>query len=166
MLEAHYGVPMAGAVLNALNYRLDARTIANTGDRSTPQRVMKSPWKFRQHGRTGQWVSELFPEMAKHVDDLCFVHSMQTEGVAHGPATLFLHCGSTNFIRPSMGAWIAYGLGTEAVGLLALVLSVPAGLTSTLQVRPRRGPTSRCSRCMAPATTTCTSRRVSGSPPR
>ncbi len=79
----------------------DARNIANTGARGTSQRVMKSPWKFAQHGQTGHWVSELFPEMAKHVDDLCFIHSMHTEGVAHGPATLFLHCGSTTF-RPAV----------------------------------------------------------------
>ena len=66
----------------------DARTIANTGKRGTPQRVMKPLWKFAQHGRSGHWVSELFPHVARHVDDLCFIHSMQTEGVAHGPARL------------------------------------------------------------------------------
>ncbi|HVV99751.1 MAG TPA: DUF1501 domain-containing protein, partial [Planctomycetaceae bacterium] len=91
----------------------DARVIANTGKRGSSQRVMKSPWNFAQHGETGRWVSDLFPEMARRVDDLCFVHSLHTEGVAHGPATLFLHCGSTNFVRPSMGSWITYGLGSE-----------------------------------------------------
>src|SRR5215213_4107111 len=58
----------------------DARTIANTGNKGTDQRVMKSPWKFARHGQTGRWVSELFPQMARHVDDLCFVHSLQTDG--------------------------------------------------------------------------------------
>ena len=91
----------------------DDRALANSGQRGTQQRVMKSPWKFTQYGESGRWVSELFPHTARHVDDLCFVHSLHTEGVAHGPATLFLHCGSTNFIRPSMGSWITYGLGTE-----------------------------------------------------
>ena len=104
----------------------DARAIANTGARGTSQRVLKSPWLFSQHGQTGHWVSELFPEMAKHVDDLCFIHSMQTEGVAHGPATLFLHCGSTNFIRPSMGSWITYGLGTENENLPGFVTIAPS----------------------------------------
>ena len=104
----------------------DARTIANTRKRSTPQRVMKSPWKFAQHGQAGRWVSELFPEMARHVDDLCFIHSLQTEGVAHGPATLFLHCGSTNLIRPSMGAWVNYGLGTENENLPGFVTISPS----------------------------------------
>lgn len=104
----------------------DARTIANTGARATEQRVMKSPWKFQQHGESGRWVSELFPEMAKHADDLCFIHSMRTEGVAHGPATLFLHCGSTNFIRPSMGAWVNYGLGSENENLPGFVTIAPS----------------------------------------
>jgi hypothetical protein len=104
----------------------DARTIANTGARATEQRVMKSPWKFQQHGQSGRWVSELFPEMARHVDDLCFIHSMRTEGVAHGPATLFLHCGSTNFIRPSMGAWVNYGLGSENQNLPGFVTIAPS----------------------------------------
>jgi hypothetical protein len=104
----------------------DARTIANTGNRGTDQRVMKSPWKFRRHGETGRWVSELFPETARHVDDLCFIHSLHTEGVAHGPATLFLHCGSTNFVRPSMGAWVNYGLGTENDNLPGFVTIGPS----------------------------------------
>jgi hypothetical protein len=91
----------------------DARVLANTGMRGTSQRVMKSLWKFRQYGESGHWASDLFPKTAQHIDDLCFVRSMHTEGVAHGPATLFLHCGSTNFIRPSIGSWMTYGLGTE-----------------------------------------------------
>ncbi|HWA98054.1 MAG TPA: DUF1501 domain-containing protein, partial [Pirellulales bacterium] len=89
----------------------DARNIARTG-MGSQARVMKSLWKFAQHGKSGKWASELFPEMTKHVDDLCFIHSMHTEGVAHGPATLFLHTGSTNQLRPSMGSWVTYGLGT------------------------------------------------------
>lgn len=104
----------------------DARTIANTGNRGTDQRVMKSPWTFAQHGQSGRWVSTLFPEMARHVDELCFIHSMQTEGVAHGPATLFLHCGSTNFVRPSMGAWVNYGLGSENDNLPGFMTIAPS----------------------------------------
>ena len=90
----------------------DQRILAKTGMGST-QRVMKPLWDFKQRGQNGAWVSELFPHMAKHTDEYCIIRSMQTEGVAHGPATLFLHTGSTNFIRPSMGAWVNYGLGTE-----------------------------------------------------
>jgi Protein of unknown function (DUF1501) len=91
----------------------DARILANSGTRASSQRVMKPLWKFEQHGESGRWGSDLFPEINKRVDDLCFIHSMHTEGVAHGPATLFLHCGSTNTIRPSMGSWVQYGLGSE-----------------------------------------------------
>jgi Protein of unknown function (DUF1501) len=104
----------------------DARTIADTGKRGTSQRVMKPLWKFSQHGQSGHWVSELFPEVARHVDDLCFIHSLHTDGVAHGPATLFLHCGSTNSIRPSMGSWVTYGLGTENDNLPGFVTISPS----------------------------------------
>jgi hypothetical protein len=99
----------------------DARMIANTGQRGSSQRVMKPLWKFAQHGESGRWGSALFPETNRHVDDLCFIHSMHTDGVAHGPATLFLHCGSTTFIRPSMGSWVLYGLGTENENLPGFV---------------------------------------------
>ena len=103
----------------------DARSVAKTGSGST-QRVMKSLWDFKQHGQCGQWASSLFPNMASMVDDLCFVQGMHTEGVAHGPATLFLHTGSTNFIRPSMGSWVSYGLGTENENLPAFVSISPS----------------------------------------
>lgn len=105
----------------------DARTIANSGERkATKQRVMKPLWNFARHGESGRWVSDLFPHMAKRVDDLCFIHSMQTEGVAHGPATLFLHCGSTNLVRPSMGSWLAYGLGSANENLPGFVTIAPS----------------------------------------
>lgn len=103
----------------------DARAIAKTG-MGAVQRVMKPLWEFRQRGETGHWASELFPNMASMVDDLCIVRSMHTEGVAHGPATLFLHTGSTSFIRPSMGSWISYGLGSENENLPCFVTISPS----------------------------------------
>ena len=103
----------------------DSRAIARTG-MGAPMRVFKPLWDFSQHGESGHWASSLFPNMARHVDDMCFVHSMHTEGVAHGPATLFLHTGSTSFIRPSMGAWVSYGLGTENENLPAFVTLSPS----------------------------------------
>ncbi|MFP6857505.1 MAG: DUF1501 domain-containing protein [Roseibacillus sp.] len=87
--------------------------------------VLKPLWEFKQYGQTGHWASSLFPEINKHIDELCFIHSMHTEGVAHGPATLFLHTGATNLIRPSVGAWISYGLGTENNNLPAFVTINP-----------------------------------------
>jgi hypothetical protein len=104
----------------------DARVLANTGMRGSSQRVMKPLWKFAQHGDFGHWGSELFPEINKSMDDLCFIHSLHTEGVAHGPATLFLHTGSTNMVRPSMGSWVLYGLGTENANLPGFVTIGPS----------------------------------------
>ena len=85
------------------------------------RKVLKPLWDFQQYGESGRWSSSLFPEVAKHVDDLCFIHSMHTEGVAHGPATLFLHTGATNLVRPSVGAWVSYGLGSDNDNLPAFV---------------------------------------------
>jgi hypothetical protein len=104
----------------------DARTIANGGQKGSSQRLMKGPWTFAQHGQAGKWASNLFPEMNRHIDKMCFIHSMHTDGVAHGPATLFLHCGSTNMIRPSMGSWVLYGLGTENQNLPGFVSIAPS----------------------------------------
>jgi len=103
----------------------DARSIAKTGKGAT-QRVMKPLWKFAQHGQSGRWVTDLFPHMAEHADDYCVIRGMHTEGVAHGPATLFLHTGSTNMIRPSMGSWVTYGLGSENENLPGFVTISPS----------------------------------------
>jgi hypothetical protein len=103
----------------------DARELARSGNRSQ-HHLMRSPWKFRQYGQTGRWVSDLFPETAAHVDEMCMVHGMHTEGVAHGPATLFLHCGATNFIRPSIGSWVYYGLGSQNSDLPGFVSIAPS----------------------------------------
>src|SRR5262245_22034822 len=104
----------------------DARVIANTGMRGSSQRVMKPLWKFAQHGKSCRWASDLFPEINKHIDNLTFIHSLHTEGVAHGPATLFLHCGSTTFVRPSMGSWVLYGLGSENENLPGFISIAPS----------------------------------------
>ncbi len=103
----------------------DARAIAKTG-KGSPQRLKKPLWDFAQHGETGRWASNLFPNINRHVDDLCFLHGMHTEGVAHGPATLFLHTGTTSFIRPSMGSWVMYGLGAENENLPGFVTLSPS----------------------------------------
>lgn len=103
----------------------DARNVAKTG-KGSKARVMKSLWKYAQHGKTGHWGSELFPEMCKKMDDLCFLHGMHTEGVAHGPATIFMHTGTTSLIRPSMGAWVQYGLGSENENLPGFISLAPS----------------------------------------
>lgn len=73
----------------------------------------KSFWPFRQHGECGRWISDLFPQLAQHVDDMAFIYSMQNKSALHGPAMFMMNSG---FIRPgfpSMGAWVTYGLGSE-----------------------------------------------------
>jgi hypothetical protein len=87
--------------------------------------LLKSPWKFKQYGQSGSAVSELFPHVAGCVDDICFIHSLYGTNPAHGGAVLKLHTGSDNFVRPSMGAWVAYGLGTENANLPAFITICP-----------------------------------------
>ncbi len=78
-----------------------------------PGPLMKSPWEFRPGGKSGIPVSDLFPHIRTCVDDLCIVKSLVGEGVDHGAALLQSFTGSSTFVRPSMGAWTVYGLGTE-----------------------------------------------------
>jgi hypothetical protein len=87
--------------------------------------LLKSPWEFKQYGQSGIPVSSLFPQVARHVDDLCLIHSMHGTNPAHGGAVLKVHTGSDNFIRPSIGSWVSYGLGTENANLPAFVTICP-----------------------------------------
>jgi hypothetical protein len=77
------------------------------------RKLFGSPFEFRQHGESGLWISDLFPNVAKHADDLCLINGMHGDTSNHQPAVTATHTGSVNFIRPSMGAWALYGLGTE-----------------------------------------------------
>src|SRR5712692_6824729 len=86
---------------------------------------LKSPWEFKQHGQSGMWVSELFPELSKRVDDMCFIKSMWGSNSRHGGALLELHTGSDTFVRPSMGSWISYGLGTENQSMPGFITICP-----------------------------------------
>jgi hypothetical protein len=83
-----------------------------------------SPFAFRQHGKSGTWMSDLLPHTAKVVDDLCLVKSAYTEAINHGPAVTFLQTGSQFPGRPSMGAWINYGLGSGNENLPSFVVLV------------------------------------------
>ncbi|HEX7897465.1 MAG TPA: DUF1501 domain-containing protein, partial [Planctomycetota bacterium] len=75
--------------------------------------LLRSPWDFKRHGASGLWCSELFPNLARHADKLCVVKSMHGSNPAHGGACLKIHTGSDTFVRPSLGAWVSYGLGSE-----------------------------------------------------
>ncbi|HLJ98185.1 MAG TPA: DUF1501 domain-containing protein [Gemmataceae bacterium] len=88
-------------------------------------KLLASPWKFAQHGQAGLWISELFPELAKQADELCLLRGMHTDVPAHAQAFLQMHTGIFQFKRPSMGAWMFYGLGTENENLPGFVTISP-----------------------------------------
>jgi len=87
--------------------------------------LLNTPWKFQRHGACGHWVSELFPHLGRHADDLCMLHSVHGTNPAHGGALLKLHTGSDSFVRPSIGSWVSYGLGTENQNLPAFISICP-----------------------------------------
>jgi hypothetical protein len=88
-------------------------------------KLMPPVWEFRQHGLSGQWISDLFPNLALHADKLCLIRSMQTDVPNHPPAFLQLHTGIPTAPRPSIGAWITYGLGTLNENLPGFVTMCP-----------------------------------------
>jgi hypothetical protein len=94
--------------------------------------LLKSPWEFKQHGESGLWVSELFPHVAKCVDDLCVINSMYGSKLPPWWGAAELHTGSDTFVRPSMGSWINYGLGSENQNMPGFITICP---TLTTEVR-------------------------------
>ncbi len=122
---------MEGAPVARRHLRLQAEAAADStarpcrGRRGFGGKLLASPWKFAQHGQSGLWISELFPELAKHADDLCLLHGMHTDVPAHPQAFLQMHTGMFQFKRPSMGAWTFYGLGTENENLPGFVTISP-----------------------------------------
>ena len=100
----------------------------SAGARPNRGNLLGSSFRFSQHGQSGVWISELFPHLAKQADRLCVIRSMHTEGTAHGEALLRLHTGQANLVRPSVGAWLSYGLGCENENLPAYItISPPRG---------------------------------------
>ena len=90
--------------------------------------LMKSPFAWKQHGRSGKWVSEIFPHLAKHVDRMAFVHSLWSESNNHSPALFMMNAGLPRMGFPSVGAWVTYGLGSENENLPGfVVMSDPKG---------------------------------------
>ena len=88
-------------------------------------KLLKSPWSFKQYGQSGLPVSELFPNVAQCVDELCIIRSMHGTNPAHGGALLKLHTGSDTQVRPSIGSWVTYGLGTENENLPGFITICP-----------------------------------------
>lgn len=104
--------------------RMDGRTLADGGV------AMGSPFKFAPMGRCGTEVSELFPGIGRHVDDMAVVRSMYTDIPAHEVATVFMNTGSLRIVKPSMGSWVVYGLGTENQNLPGFIALRSGGLPS------------------------------------
>jgi hypothetical protein len=88
--------------------------------------LLRSPFRFHRQGESGIAVSEVFPHLGRQVDDLCLIHSMHGSNSRHGGALLELHTGSDTFVRPSLGSWITYGLGTENQDLPGFITICPS----------------------------------------
>lgn len=112
LLEKHHGKP-----LPVRNFRTERRT----------GHAMKSPFTFKQRGESGLWVSDLFRKTAEHIDDMCVINSMHAEVPNHEPSLMLMNCGDGRLPRPSMGAWVTYGLGSENQNLPGFIAMCPGG---------------------------------------
>lgn len=90
-------------------------------------KLLGPQFPFQQHGQSGAWVSDQMPHLTKHVDDLCFIHSMVTDQFNHGPAELMVHTGHATLGYPSMGSWVTWGLGSENQNLPGYIVLVSGG---------------------------------------
>jgi hypothetical protein len=107
----------AGKSLPATNLRTERKTGA----------AFPSPFKFQKHGKSGLPVSDLFANTAKHIDDICVIRSMHADVPNHEPSFLLMNTGEARLIRPSLGSWMTYGLGTENQNLPGFVAMCPGG---------------------------------------
>ncbi|MBX7126447.1 MAG: DUF1501 domain-containing protein, partial [Cyclobacteriaceae bacterium] len=116
---------MAGQELPA-SIRMGQRLTGMTANQAKFP-LIGSYFKFAQHGQSGAWVSELFPNLARIVDDMCIIKTMHTEAINHDPALTFMQTGAQQGNRPSMGAWLSYGLGSENKNLPAFCVLLSRG---------------------------------------
>jgi hypothetical protein len=121
-LQKLAGKPVPESIKSAV----EATRHANVFHGCKPE-LMASPFQFAQHGQSGLWISELWPHVARHVDDLCFIHSLQAESNNHAPASYQLHTGDIRPGKASLGSWVTYGLGTENQDLPGYVALFDAG---------------------------------------
>lgn len=123
------GRPGGGAQSSGFGGRCVALSGSGQADHpaNTKGGLLKSPFEFSQHGQTGKWVSSIFPETAKMVDDICFLHGMYTDIPEHAGGILMATTGHVQPIRPSLGFWLLYGLGSESEDLPGFVALAPSG---------------------------------------
>ena len=126
---------MAGAPSHVDTFDYKPRLQADDGKtvdaKGKGRKLMKSPFKFARHGQGGLWLPEIFPSLAKQADDLCLLNSMYTDVGVHPQAVIEMHTGTFRFQRPSMGAWVLYGLGSENSELPGFITINPAGGTQS-----------------------------------
>ncbi len=123
LLEKYHGKPTPSP-----NLRTERKTGA----------VMRSPYSFKKYGQSGLEVSELFAKTAAFADDLCVIRSMQADVPNHEPSLLLMNCGDGRLSRPSMGAWVTYGLGSENQNLPGFIALCPGGYSRSSPPRNRR----------------------------
>jgi hypothetical protein len=115
---------------------MDGKTVAiktfGRGGHKNEGRIVEPKWKFKQYGQSGKWVSDLFPNLAGHVDDIAFIHSMTADSPIHGSAMIQMNTGKILSGSPCMGSWVNYGLGSENENLPGFVVMLD----------PRGGPIS------------------------
>jgi hypothetical protein len=121
-LQAHADKPLPDSIRKSL-----AATKFSNVTHGCEDKLLGSPYQWKQYGQSGMWVSELFPRVAEHVDDLCFIHSMQAESNNHAPASYQLHTGDVRVGKASLGSWTTYGLGSENQDLPGYVVLFDAG---------------------------------------
>lgn len=117
---------MTGGVSHVDSFDYKPRLIADHGKRLANGKVLVKPWfEFKPRGQSGMMISELFPRLAECADDICLINSMKNDHNDHFEATLGIHTGSITFARPSVGAWVSYGLGTENQNLPSFIVIAP-----------------------------------------
>lgn len=119
-LKAYHGQELPASI--RMGQRITGMT---SGQKSFP--CVAPMFEFRQHGKSGAWVSEVLPHTAKIVDDIAIINSMNTEAINHDPATTYIQTGAQQPGRPSLGSWLSYGLGSENQNLPAFVVMISQG---------------------------------------
>jgi hypothetical protein len=121
-LQRLHGLPLPASMRQALQGTKFSHVTHGCEDK-----LLGSPYRWQQHGESGMWVSELFPRIAQQVDQLCFIHSMQSDSNNHAPASYQLHTGDVRVGKASLGSWTTYGLGSENQDLPGYVVLFDAG---------------------------------------
>jgi hypothetical protein len=120
---------MQGAPSHVDTFDYKPKLIEDDGKSVGGRKLLAPQWKFKPYGKSGLYISDLFPNIGQHADDICLINGMHTDNPAHPQATIALHTGTATFVRPSVGAWVLYGLGTLNQNLPGFItINPPSGL--------------------------------------